>query len=177
MPKLRSLMGVPAMKGAFLGGLACLFLASCASPQQYSAADDIHEFLIAVRDNDRAMFNAHVDRDSLARQLEARLLKEVVPEDPVARGIGAFIAAPVADAATSLIAQPRVFRAVAIYNGYDPSKPIPRKVLIAQVLKNAGAGRVCIGDSKNPCALVFSRVGDVWRLTGYEGDLRDLRNS
>lgn len=165
------------MKRVLLSVLACLALASCASPQQYSAADDIHEFLIAVRDNDRALFNAHVDRDALSRQLEARLLREVVPDDPLARGLGAFLAAPVADVATGLIAQPRVFRAVAIYNGYDPSRPIPRKVLIAQALKNAGHGRVCIGDAKSPCTLVFSRVGDVWRLTGYEGDLRDLRNS
>lgn len=165
------------MKRAFLSVLACLALASCASPQQYSAADDIHEFLIAVRDNDRAMFNAHVDRDSLARQLEGRILTELVPNDPLARGVGAFLAAPVADVATSLIAQPRVFRAVAVYNGYDPSKPLPRKVLIAQALKNAGNGRVCIGDSKDPCTLVFSRVGDVWRLTAFEGDLRELRNS
>ena len=164
------------MKRAFLSVLACLALASCASPQQYSAADDIHEFLIAVRDNDRALFNAHVDREALARQLEGRILKEI-PDDPIARGVGAVLAAPLADAATGLIAQPRVFRAVAVYNGYDPAKPIPRKVLIAQALRNAGAGRVCIGDSKDPCTLVFSRVGDVWRLIAFEGDLRDLRNS
>ncbi len=155
---------------------AALGLSACAGPQQYSAADDIHEFLIAVRDNDRALFNAHVDRPALSRQLEGRILKEI-PDDPLMRGIGAFLAAPAANVATELIAQPRVFRAVAIYNGYDPAKPLPKKILIAQVLKNAGNGRVCIGDRKSPCTLVFARVGDIWRLSAFEGDLKDLRAS
>lgn len=160
-----------------LASLATLLsLTACATPQQYSAADDIHEFLIAVRDNDRAMFEAHVDRYALSRQVESRLLAEL-PRDGLARGLGILIAAPAADAATSLLVQPRVFRAYAVYNGYDPARPIPRRALIAQVLKNAGAGRVCIGDGDDPCTLVFSRVGDVWKLTAFQGDLTDLRAS
>ena len=164
------------MRSLVLAALSCLTLAACATPQDYSAADDIHAFLVAVRDNDRALFNAHVDRVALARQLEGRILKEL-PTDPLMRSVGSFLAAPAADVATGLLAQPRVFRAVAVYNGYDPAKPIPRKVLIAQVLRNAGAGRVCIGDRESPCTLVFSRLDGVWRLTAFEGDLKELRAS
>jgi hypothetical protein len=164
------------MKHAFLPLLGALALAACASPQQYSAADDIHAFLTAVRDNNRPLFNAHVDRDALALQLEGRILREL-PSDPVARGLGMIMAGPVSEAATSLLAQPRVFRAVAVHNGYDPSRPLPNKLLIAQVLRNAGAGRVCVGDAKNPCTLVFARVDGAWKLTAFEGDLRELRAS
>jgi hypothetical protein len=164
------------MKKLLLPLIAALAFTACATPQQYSAADDIHEFLIAVRDNDRAMFNAHVDRNSLSRQVESRLLAEL-PRDGVTRGIGLLLAAPAADAVTSLLAQPRVFRAVAVYNGYDPDKPIPRKIVIAQVLRNAGNGRVCIGDADDPCTLVFTRLDGAWKLTAFQGDLKDLRAS
>ena len=164
------------MKTTLASCAALLALTACATPQQYSAADDIHAWLIAVRDNDRATFNAHVDRDALARQIEGRLLAEL-PREGIGRGLGILIAAPVAEAATGLLAQPRVFRAYAVYNGYDPAKPIPRKVVIAQYLKNAGDGRVCIGDADDPCTLVFSRQGDIWKLTAFQGDLKDLRGS
>lgn len=153
-----------------------LLLSACATPQQYSAADDIHAFMIAVRDNDRAAFNAHVDRDALALQLEGRILEEL-PQGGTAGAIGALIAAPVAGIATDLVAQPRVFRAIAVSNGYDPAKPLPGRMLIAQALTNAGGGRVCVGDKEDPCILVFSRAGNVWKLTAFEGDLGDLRRS
>jgi hypothetical protein len=155
---------------------ALLLLAACATPQDYSAAGDIHRFLIAVRDNDRAAFDAHVDRVALRRQVEGRLIDEL-PKDPIQRGVGLLIAQPVAKMATELLVQPRVFRAVAVYNGYDPAKPIPRAALIAQVVRSAGNGQVCIGDKKSPCTLVFAREGDVWRLIAFQGDLDDLRAS
>ena len=153
---------------------AALALCACAGPQKYAAADDIHAFLTAVRDNDRALFDVHVDRRALSRQLEQRIVSEL-PSDPVSRSLGAVMAGPTAGVVTNLLAQPRVFRAVAVYNGYDPAKPLPPRALIAQVLKSAGDGRVCIGDAKRPCTLVFSRAGDVWRLTAFLGDLKELR--
>lgn len=153
-----------------------LVASACATPQQYSAADDIHAFMIAVRDNDRTSFNAHVDRDALALQLEGRILKEL-PKDGTVGTISALIAAPVAGFATDLVAQPRVFRAIAVTNGYDPAKPLPGRMVIAQALTSAGGGRVCVGDKEDPCILVFSRAGDVWKLTAFQGDLDDLRRS
>jgi hypothetical protein len=40
-------------------------LAGCASVQTFDAARDVHAFLVAVRDGDRAAFDAHVDRPAL----------------------------------------------------------------------------------------------------------------
>jgi len=158
---------------AVFAGLA---LTACATPQQYDAANDIHAFLVAVRDGDRDTFEAHVDRRALRQQLEYRILGEL-PRDPLLRALGSLVSAPVADVATDALVRPQVFRTVAIYNGYDPSRPLPRPGVIAQALRNAGAGQVCIGERKRPCTLVFAREDGVWRLVAFEGDLKDLRAS
>lgn len=164
------------MKPILAAVLAGLLLTACATPQQYDAARDIHAFLIAVRDGDRATFETHVDRRALRRQLEYRIIDEL-PRDPVLRALGSLVSAPVANVATDALLRPQVFRTVAVYNGYDPSRPLPRPALIAQALRNAGSGQVCIGDRKSPCTLVFAREEGVWRLVAFEGDLRDLRAS
>lgn len=153
---------------------ACGVLAACASPQQYDAAADIHAFLIAVRDGDRVAFDAHVDRIALRQQVEGRLLREA-PSD--LRGLSAILSPALASVATDVLLRPQVFRSVAIMNGYEPGQPIPRPTVIAQALRSAGPGRVCIGERDRPCTLVFTREEGVWRLTAFEGDLRDLRAS
>ena len=50
---------------AFIGLLS---LTACATTQRLSAAGDVHSLLVAVRDNDRATFDAHVDRPALEAQ-------------------------------------------------------------------------------------------------------------
>ena len=54
-----------------------LQLAACATPERFSAANDVHAFLISVRDNDRAAFNAHVDRRALEAQMRQAMLQKV----------------------------------------------------------------------------------------------------
>ena len=164
------------MKRTIAALLAVLTLTACATPQQYDAASDIHAFLVAIRDGDRATFDAHVDRYALRQQLEYRIIQEL-PRDPVLRALGSLVSAPIAGVATDALVRPQEFRCVAVYNGYDPGRPLPRPALIAQALRNAGSGQVCIGDRKSPCTLVFARDDGVWRLVAFQGDLKNLRAS
>lgn len=157
-------------------GLA-LLLAACATAQRLDAAADIHAFLIAIRDNDRAAFDAHVDRPALQRQLEDRLLVEArraAPSGPLA-DLAQAVAGPLAQLGADSLVQPRVFRNIAVYLGYDPQIAIPGQVAIASRLRRLDDGRVCAPRSKTgPCLLTFTREVDGWKLTSFDGELSDL---
>lgn len=169
-------MKLVARIGAVLGLL--ISLAACATVDRYGAARDVHALLVAIRDDDRAAFEAHVDREALKRQIEARLVAETrrAGADKGWQALGALIAQPLAEAAGEALIQPRVFRAVAAAYGYTPDQPLPGPLAIGGSLRSAGDGRVCATKTKGgPCLLTFTREGGVWRLSGFEGDLSDLR--
>jgi hypothetical protein len=155
-----------------------LALAACATMDRYGAAGDVHALLVAIRDNDRASFDAHVDRPALKREIEARLMGETRRSDmdPGLRALGALLAQPLADVAGEALIQPGVFRAVAASYGYSPSQALPNPLVIGNSLRAVGDGRVCAPRSKGgPCLLMFSRDNGVWRLSGFEGELSELR--
>lgn len=157
---------------------AALSLAGCATVQRYDAAADVHALLIAIRDNDRATFEAHVDRAALKRQIEARLVAETrnAPVTDEWKALGMLLAQPAAALAGDLLIRPQVFRAAAEYYGYTPTTPIPGQFAIAQQLRYAGDARVCATRSRTgPCLLTFTREGDRWRLSGFDGELSELR--
>ena len=165
------------MRIALLAILA-LVLSGCATAQRYDAAGDVHALLVAIRDNDRAAFDARVDRPALKRQIESRLLAETRKAD-AGDGLTALslLLSPVlADVAGDILVQPRVFRSVAEYYGYGPDTPIPNPLVIGAQLKSAGDGRVCATRKKDgPCVLVFTQTAGTWRLSGFDGDLSMLR--
>lgn len=146
-----------------------LVLSGCATAQRYDAAGDVHALLVAIRDNDRPAFEAHVDRPGLKRQIEGRIVREAGP-------LGALLAGPVANFAGDALVQPQVFRAVASYYGYTPDKPLPDRLAIGAALRPTGDGRVCAPRKKDgPCLLIFENQGGVWRLSSFEGEISDLR--
>ncbi len=158
---------------------AALLLASCATVDRYDAARDVHALLVSIRDDDRATFEAHVDRAALKRQIEARLIAETRrPELSKEWGaLGALLAQPLADVAGEALVQPRVFRSIAAQYGYTPDKPIPGPLAIGGALKPVGEGQVCATRKKDgPCLLTFTRQDGVWRLSGFEGELSELRS-
>jgi hypothetical protein len=153
-------------------------LAGCATVQRYDAAADVHALLVAIRDNDRATFDAHVDKAALKRQLEARLVAETrnAPLRNEWKALGMMLAQPAAFLAGDLLVQPAVFRAAAEYYGYEPTTPIPSSLVIAQSLRYTGDASVCATRSRTgPCLLTFTREGEHWRLTGFNGELSELR--
>ena len=76
-------------------------LAACSTVDRFDAAGDVHALLVAIRDNDRAGFDAHVDRQALKGQIEARLMDEARQRQPGDKwmAVAAVLAGPVADVA------------------------------------------------------------------------------
>lgn len=155
-----------------------LTLAGCATTARYDAAGDVHALLVAIRDNDRAAFDAHVDRRALMNNLESRLMREVDRRDmdDGARALAALVAPGLADVAGEALLRPEVFRAAASYYGYTPDQPLPNRLAIGGALRYLPDGKVCATKKKDgPCLLVFTNVDGVWKLSGFEGELSDLR--
>lgn len=158
--------------------LAALTLAGCATASRFDAAGDVHSLLVAIRDNDRAQFERYIDRKGLKTSLEGRVMREAArpDRDDGARALAALIAPGLADLAVEALIRPEVFRAAASYYGYTPDKPLPDRLAIGGALKYLPDGRVCATKKKNgPCLLTFTNIEGTWKLSGFEGDLADLR--
>ena len=160
-----------------IAGLA-LLAAGCATTARITAAGDVHQLLIAIRDDDHAAFDAHVDRPALEQELEARILERTQSPDmgDAGRALGALLARPLAELAGDALIRPKVFRAVAEYYGYRPQTPIPNQFEIAGALRALPDGRVCAAKShKGPCLITFADEGGAWRLVSFDGDISLLR--
>jgi hypothetical protein len=153
--------------------IAALALSACASMQRLDAAGDVHALMISIRDNDQQAFDAHVDRPALKRQIQTLI------EDRTAKrygGLGALLAPGLADFAGDTLVQPSVFKQIAQRYGYSEQTKIPGSMAIATALKPLPDGRVCIVRKKGgPCSLVFTKEAGVWKLTGFQGDVKDLK--
>jgi hypothetical protein len=163
-----------------LGRAACLIaglalLAGCAT-QQLSAAPDVHALLVAIRDDDRAAFDAHVDRRALEAQMQAVMVERA---RDLGRGGGAgegaaslgvlLLSGPLAHAAGDVLIRPDVFRAIADYYGYRPDTPIPGSLSLAAALSPLPDSRVCARARKGgPCLLTFADEGGTWKLVGFD---------
>ena len=158
--------------------LAVSLLAGCATTRRLAAASDVHALLVAIRDDDHAAFDAHVDRRALEAQLQARLVdRAAAARLPDAwKGLGVLLSGPAARIAGDALIQPEVFRAVADYYGYRPGTPIPGSLALAGALRAAPGGNVCAArDKRGPCLLTFADEAGVWRLVGFDGDAAMLR--
>ncbi len=170
------------MKAASAGitlGAALLLLSACATGERLSAAGDVHSLLLAIRDNDHAAFDAHVDRRALEAQIQARLVDETrrAGLNDTATGFGLLLSGPLSRAAGGLLIRPEVFRAVADYYGYTPQTPIPNTLALAAALKPVAGGRVCAtrGGRGGSCLITFAAEGGVWRLVSFDGDAGMLK--
>jgi len=94
--------------GAGALALSLLALTACATAQKIDAAGDIRAFLVAVRDGDRATFDAHVDKSALKSNLKARLLAAEAASHGVQsrETLGALLAGPLVDVAVDALARP-----------------------------------------------------------------------
>ena len=162
-----------------LAPLLALLIAGCSATTRLDAAGDVHDLLVSVRDNDQKAFERHIDRDALRRQIEGRMVREATASThPALRSLGIALAQPGAAMAEAMLLQPRVLRMAAEHYGYTPDQPIPGRVAIAGSLKYLDDGRVCATRKKQgECLLTFSQRGGTWRLTGFEGELSDLRTA
>jgi len=158
--------------------LLCLAIAlsACATVTRYDAAGDIHALLVAIRDDDRQAFDAHVDRPALKAQMKSRLTAAAIQRGGALGGALAQMLGGVSDAVVDAALQPQVFRAVVEAKGYKPSQPLPSRVAITSSLRYLEGDRVCVVDKKDgPCLLVFANEAGTWRLIAFEGPLDKLK--
>jgi len=162
---------------AFAAILA-LLVGGCATAERIDAAGDVHALLIAIRDDDRTKFDAHVDRPALEKELEGRIIErtQAAGSGDSLRTLGAVLAQPLARLAGETLIQPEVFRSVAEFYGYRPDTPVPNQLVIAQALRALPDGRVCAAKKHGgPCLLTFADESGVWRLVSFDGDVGMLR--
>jgi hypothetical protein len=156
----------------FALGLA-LSLAGCASVQRLDAANDVHALLLSIRDNNQAVFDAHVDRAALEQDLAAKVQARLGQQ---LGGLASLLGPSVIKAAGDALIQPQVFKLVAEQYGYTPATKIPGPIAIATALKTLPDGRVCATKKKDgPCVLTFTKEQGVWKLTSFDGDFSTLR--
>lgn len=150
-----------------------LTTAACASVQRLDAASDVHALLIAIRDDDQATFDAHVDRTALKQEFRTKLTRRI---DKRLGGLAELLGPSVIDVAGDTLVQPRVFKLVAEQYGYRDGGKIPNVVEIAAALRPLPDGRVCAVAKKNgPCLMSFTKQSGVWKLTSFDGDFSMLR--
>lgn len=147
-----------------------ILIAGCATIPRYEAANDIHAFLVSIRDGDRAVFDQHVDRPALKAQLRSRLMAEAAGSNGSLGALGALIAGPLVDVGVDALVKPEVFRAIAIDHGYAPDRPLPGVIAIGQFVRPLDGGRACVITRRDgPCVLVFKDEEGTWKLIGFEG--------
>jgi hypothetical protein len=157
-------------RSSILAAALIALLAGCATIPRYEAANDIHAFLVAIRDGDRAAFDAHIDRPALKEQLKSRLMAEAASGNGALGGLGAMIAGPLVDIGVDTLVRPDVFRAIAIDHGYAPDKPIPGVIAIGEFVRPLDGGRACVITKRDgPCVLIFKDEAGAWKLIGFEG--------
>ena len=166
-------------KNLFIAGAGALLTltAGCATPG-LSAAPDVHRFLVSVRDNDRAAFDAHVDRRALEGQLRGRIASEArrAPIPEALKPFSVLLAGPLSQLAGDVLIRPDVFRWVAESYGYRPSDLLPTTLTLAVSLKPLSDNEVCAQRARGAeCLLTFAKEGDTWRLVGFDGDMAMLR--
>jgi hypothetical protein len=155
-----------------------LLAAGCATTRRIAAAGDVHALLIAIRDDDRATFDAHVDKAALEHELEGRILARTQAADvsDAGKALGALMARAVSQLAGDALVRPQVFRAVAEYFGYKPDTPIPGQFEIAAALRPLPDGRVCAAKAHDgPCLITFANEAGTWKLVSFDGDMSQLR--
>ncbi len=150
---------------------AAVLLAACATTERLSAANDVHGLLVAIRDDDRAAFDAHIDRAALEAEIQDVLVRQTRAAglgDGVT-GLGLLVSGPLSHAAGGILLRPDVFRAVADEYGYSPEKPLPGTVRLATALTPVDAGRVCAKDPRTgACLLTFAEESGTWRLVAFD---------
>ena len=159
------------MTKAWLGLLIAASIAGCATTRPLAAAGDVHALLIAVRDDDRPSFEAHIDRRALRANLQARMASraKAAHGGRIVDALGILVSGPAARAADRLLIQPEVFRAVAEYYGYRPGQSIPGALALSTVLKDGPDGTVCATSGRgSPCLLTFAHESTVWRLVDID---------
>ena len=157
-------------RGAALAA-AALCLTACATGERLSAAGDVHSLLLAIRNNDRAAFDARIDRPALEGEMQLILVQQAKAAGlpPAVDGLGLLASGPLSHFAGRAILRPDVFRAIAEYYGYRPDQPVPGTIALATALSPLPDGRVCAKERRGgTCLLTFASEDGGWKLVAFD---------
>lgn len=135
---------------------------------QYDAAEDVRAFITAVRENDKATFERHLDRPALRAQLLPQARAAIEAQ---AGPLGAMLGERLDESTVDRLIQPESFRMMLERSGAPARTPTAAE--IATQLRVEGAGRVCLPRAPGgPCAITFAESGTgdaaVWRLVAID---------
>jgi hypothetical protein len=125
------------------------------------ASKAIAHFLTAVHNDDRAAFEAGIDREALRADLRDQLTD-------LARARGVMVEGGPSEFALDRMISPAAFRLVEAKTGQ--ALPVaPSAAEIGLIMKVRDKAHVCVGDPEKPrCLLSFAKRGGVWRLVGMQ---------
>jgi hypothetical protein len=136
-------------------------LGGCDIGVRADASKAIERFLTAVHNDDRAAFEAGIDRHALRADLRDQLTD-------LARAKGVVVEGGPSEFALDRMISPAVFHLVAAKTG-EALPTAPSAAEIALIMKVRDKAHVCVGDPSKPrCLLSFAKRGGVWRLVGMQ---------
>lgn len=151
--------------------LAALLLAGCATADRLGAARDVRALMIAVRDDDQASFDAHVDRPALRARMQAMLVQRTraAALPPALTAAGVLASGALSRWAAEAVIRPDVFRAIADYYGYRPRTPLPSVLALTTILRPLPGGGMCAArdQAAGDCLLTFAREDGTWKLADF----------
>jgi hypothetical protein len=137
---------------------AAAWLSGCATVPAMTARDDVRRFLVAIRNNDQATFDATVDQQALIGSIAAsQCLRTGARGEPffscVETTVARMDAVPLS-----------AFRGIAASFGYERGR-LPAGFVGVTARRDA-YDQVCVTNKPlGACVLWFRGEGDSWRLT------------
>ena len=132
-------------------------LGGCGFNTRGDASKAIARFLTAVHNNDRAAFEAGIDRPMLRNDVRVQLTE-------VANAKGVVVEGGPSEFAIDRMITPAAFRLVETGTDRPLSRP-PEAAQILPILKVNSPTRVYVCDArKENCKLCFAKIDGVWRL-------------
>lgn len=136
-------------------------LGGCDMGVRTDASKAIARFLTAVHDDDRAAFEAGIDRNALRADLRDQLTD-------LARAKGVIVEGGPSEFALDRMISPAAFRLVQANTG-EALPAAPNAAEIALIMKVRDKTHVCVGEPERPrCLLSFAKRAGAWRLVGMQ---------
>jgi len=156
-----------AVRTALARGLSAAALAAlcgCGLPERYHAAQDVRAFFQAVQSDDKAAFEAHIDRPALRRELRDQVDQAAAGAGLGVQALEGLLGGRRGDELVDRMISPSSFRIVWRRSGISTGGP-PSAPEIAVLLRMNGPDEACLHDFKSGrCVLTFRNEGGTFRL-------------
>lgn len=162
----------------FVVSIFALILSSCATTQNFSAANDILALANALLDNNYGEAKRYIDKEALKSQAFGIIRNTIIDKSSknlgnslLAQGAaikGADLLEPVIEALANEVFEAKNLSYFAHKAGLNQNLTTPSKFKAGLALNTVSEGRVCIPDpNTKQCLLYFGKYENVWKLNGF----------